>query len=86
MKRYRALSGLVEAMRNGEIPSEVISPGAAATALGISRQSLHSLLRHNSLRCWCAERVILVSALDVKNRQRKKQGIPEGQRELDIAA
>lgn len=85
MKKYRTVSALVEATKRGEVPNDVISPGAAAAALGVTRQTLYGLLKTGTLRSWCAERVILVSTLDVKNRQRKKQGT-EGQRELDIAA
>lgn len=86
MKKFKTLKAMVSAIEAGEIPKDVISPGAAAAALGITRSSMHGLLKRGSVRSWWAEGYILVSTHDVKERQRQKLGIAEGQRELDIAA
>lgn len=86
MKKYRRLSGLVAAMKRDEIPEDVVSPGSAAACLGISRQALHQRLKCGSIEAWAAEGVILVSMKSVKQAKKKKQGIPDEQGELDVAA
>jgi len=86
MKKYRRLSAMVEAIQKGEIPKDVVSPGYVAKALGITRQGVHKRLKCGTIEAWSAEGVILVSMKSVKEAQKKKQGIPEEQGELDVAA
>ncbi len=82
MKRYKTIEQLVDAIRRGDIPRRVISPGAAAAALGITRQSTHELCHRGVLRSWYAERIILIDEKAVQDRCKMKQGIPEEQGEL----
>lgn len=79
MHKYRTVSEMVEAMKRDEIPAHVVSPGAAAAALGITRQSLHGLLKRDSLPAWGAEGMILVDADAVQARCRDKAGVSPGQ-------
>lgn len=79
MHRFKRVSDMVEAMKRDEIPSNVVSPGAAAAALGITRQSLHALLKRGSLPAWGAEGMILVDASAVQARCRDKAGVSPGQ-------
>ena len=74
MKTYKTLAKLVEAMKSDEVPEDVISPGRAATMLGVSRQAIHDRLRNNeSLEAWGAEGVILISVRSIKAALKKKQ-------------
>jgi len=82
MKRFKTIKGMVEAMKRDEIPTDVVSPGAAAAALGISRQSVHELCHRGSLPSWYAERVILIDMKAVRARARNARGVPENQGEL----
>lgn len=84
MKRYRTVAQLAEAMKRDEIPANVVSPGAVAAALGITRQSVHDRLKHNSLDAWCAEGVILIDARSLKAAVKKKRGIPGSQGKLNV--
>lgn len=79
MHKFKRVSDMVEAMKRDEIPSNVVSPGAAAAALGITRQSLHALLKRGSLPAWWAEGMILVDADAVQARCRDKAGVSPGQ-------
>jgi hypothetical protein len=82
MKHFKKLDDLVEAIKRDEIPAHVVSPGAACAVLGISRQTLHDLLKRDKLPSWGAERVILVDAEAVQARALKMRGVPEGQGDL----
>lgn len=86
MKKYRRLSALVEAIQKGEIPNDVVSPGAAARSLGITRQGVHNRLKCGTLEAWSAEGVILISEKSIKQAVKKKRGISDKQGELDVAA
>lgn len=82
-KRFRTVRALVEAMVKGEIPADVVSAGAAAATLGVTRQAVHHRIRSGSLRAWIAEgNIVLVSTYDVRKASREKRGIPPGQGEL----
>lgn len=82
MEKFRSVSDLVKAIAEGRVPSDVVSPGYAASLLGITRQSLHDRLNKGSLDCWKAEGVVLVSVSSLRALINKKHGIPEGQGEL----
>lgn len=85
MKKYRTLALLVEDLKKGVIPSSVISPGAAASILGVTRQAIHNRIKTGSFPSWTAEGVILIDADAVNDASRKKRGIPEGQGELNVS-
>ena len=84
MERFKTMSSMVEAIKRGEIPSSVTSPGPAASALGITRSSLHSRLLRGTLKAWAAEGVILICEKSLKAAVKQKRGIPPGQGELDV--
>jgi hypothetical protein len=82
MKKYKTLDDLVAAIKRDEVPAHVVSPGAACAVLGITRQTLHDLLKRDRLPSWGAQRVILIDADAVQARRQKQLGIPEGQGDL----
>lgn len=82
MKVYKKIGQLVEAMANGEIPVNSVSPGAAGRMLGVTRSAISQRVHCGSLEAWSAEGVILISERSIKAAIKKKQGIPEGQKEL----
>lgn len=62
MKEYKNIAELVEAIQADEIPAEVVSPGAAAAMLGVTRQAINDRIhRSKSLEAWGAEGVVLIS-------------------------
>lgn len=84
MKHFKTLDEMVQAIKRDELPKHVISPGGAASALGITRQSVHDLCKRGTLPCWYAERVILIDGNAVKRRALELRGIPETQGELHV--
>lgn len=85
MKKYATLDLLVEDLKSGVIPSGVVSPGGAASALGITRQAVHQRLHSGSLQGWAAEGVILIDVDSLTEAVKKKRGIPESQGELNVS-
>lgn len=74
MKTYKTISEMVEAMKSDEIPADVVSPGAAAAMLGVTRQAINDRLHNgNSLEAWGAEGTILISVKSIKLALKKKQ-------------
>jgi hypothetical protein len=74
MKTYKTVAKLVEAMKSDEIPEDVVSPGAAAAMLGVTRQAINDRLHYSeSLEAWSAEGVILISVRSIKAALKKKQ-------------
>lgn len=65
-RTFETLPELVDAIKNGEIPREVMSPGGAASKLGVTRQAIHDRIRRGSLRAWTAPGVIFVYVSDVR--------------------
>lgn len=84
MKKYRSIRAMAEALKTGEIPSAVYSPGYVARHLGISRQALHKRLKCGTIEAWSAEGYVLVSEKSMKEALKKKRGIPDEQGELDV--
>lgn len=82
MQKFKKIADLAKAIQEGQIPSDVVSPGAAAALLGITRQSLHDRLKKGTLEGWKAEGVVLVSVASLKALINRKKGIPETQGEL----
>lgn len=77
---------MVADMKSGVIPADVISPGAAAAILGVTRAAISNRLHGgDSLEAWKSEGVILISTRSVKAVQRKKLNIPESQGELNVS-
>jgi hypothetical protein len=84
-KRYRTVRQLAEGLASGEIPPQVVSPGAAAAALDCSRQAVHDQIKRGTLHAWIAEgRYVLVDVRGVRRKARERLGIPETQGELDV--
>lgn len=81
-KRYRSVHSLAAALAGGDIPANVVSPGAAAMLLHTTRGAVHQQIRRGTLRAWVAEGVVLVDAAQAKRKGRVAQGIPETQGEL----
>lgn len=82
-KRYRTIGAMAAALRDGEIPASVLSPGGAADALGVTRQAIHDRIKRGTLRAWLTDDgYILVDAREVRSEAKKKQGIAETQGEL----
>lgn len=74
MKTYKTVSEMVEAMKSDEIPSDVVSPGAAAAMLGVTRQAINDRLHNgNSLEAWSAEGTVLISVKSIKMALKKKR-------------
>lgn len=85
LKEYKTLSLLVDDIKNGKIPSEVVSPGAAASVLGVSRQAVWNRIHvTGSLEAWGADGVILISMASLKIARDKSRNIPVGQGELHV--
>lgn len=82
MKHFRTLDEMVEAIKRDELPQNIVSPGAAAAALDVTRQAIHDLCKRGTLPCWQAERVILIDGDAVQARCLKARGVPEGQGDL----
>lgn len=82
MKHFQTLDEMVEAIKRNELPEHIISPGAAAAALGITRQGIHDLCKRGSLPSWYAERVILIDGQAVQARALSQRGVPESQGDL----
>lgn len=75
MKTFRTLAELAEAIASGEIPSNVVSPGYAATVLGVTRQAINDRIhRSESLEAWGAEGTVLISMRSIEQALQKKQG------------
>jgi len=86
MKKYKTLALLVADLKKGVIPADVVSPGAAANLLGVTRQAINDRLHvSKSLEAWSAEGVVLISVQSLKDAQRKKRNIPESQGELNVS-
>lgn len=82
MKHFKTVDELAEAIKRDELPAHVISPGAAAAALGITRQAIHDLCKRDKLPCWAAERFILIDGAAVQARALKMRGVPDTQGDL----
>lgn len=82
MKRYRRIADLLAAFERGEVPKNVISPGAAGAVLGVSRQAVHDLCKRGVLPAWAAERYILIDSKAVRDRAKARRGIPAEQGDL----
>ena len=64
---YRTIGELVEDIARGNVPADVVSPGHAATLLGVTRQAVHQRLKLGSvLEGWSAEGVVLVDMRSVQ--------------------
>ena len=73
MKTYKTVSELAEAMKSDEIPANVVSPGAAAAMLGVTRQAINDRLHNgDSLEAWSAEGIVLISVRSIRLARRKK--------------
>jgi hypothetical protein len=82
VKTYKTVAKLVEAMKSDEIPEGVVSPGAAAAMLGVTRQAINDRLHNSeSLEAWGAEGVILISVKSIKLAQKKKRHISDNKGE-----
>lgn len=80
MKKYKTLELLVEDIKANKIPANVVSPGAAASMLNVSRQAIQDrLYKSQTLEAWSAEGVILISVDSIKEAYKKKNNIPESQ-------
>ena len=66
-KTFETLPELVDAICAGEIPREVMSPGGAASKLGVTRQAIHDRMKRGTLRAWTAPGVILIDVSDVRS-------------------
>ena len=85
LKEYTKLSDMVEAIKTGEIPADVVSPGSAAQLMGITRQAINERMYHTqSLDVWKADGIVLVGIESIKRALKKKSGIPDTQGELPI--
>lgn len=74
MKTYKTFSMMIEAIKSGEIPSDVVSPGGAAQMLGITRQAINDRIHNGtSLEAWSSEGTILISVRSIKMALKKKQ-------------
>lgn len=83
MEKIKSLKLMVEMLKDGRIPSEVVSPSYAAAALGISRSALSQrLMWAKSLRAWKADGVILIDEKSLKEAVREKRNISKDQGEL----
>lgn len=82
MKHFKTLDEMVEAIKRDELPQHIVSPGAAAAALDVTRQAIHDMCKRGTLPCWQAERVILIDGDAVQARCLKARGVPEGQGDL----
>jgi len=73
MKTYKTVAELVEAMKSDEIPADVVSPGAAAAMLGVTRQAINDRIHNGkSLEAWGAEGTVLISVRSIKLALEKK--------------
>ena len=83
MKHYKRLSLMVEDLKSGKIPAQVVSPGQAAAVLGVTRQAIWNRCNiTHSLEAWECEGIVLISESSLRNARKKSLGIPETQGEL----
>lgn len=80
--QFKSLQHMLEAMKRGEVPVGVVSPGGAAGVLGITRQAVHERIKRGTLRAWGYEGYIFVDARDVRALAKRKRGIAATQGEL----
>jgi hypothetical protein len=74
MKTYKTVAELAEAMKSGEIPVDVVSPGKAAAMLGVTRQAINDRLhKSESLEGWEAEGNVLISVRSIKLALKNKK-------------
>jgi hypothetical protein len=74
MKTYKTVDQLAEAIASGEIPTGVVSPGAAAAMLGVTRQAINDRIhKSKSLEAWGAEGVVLISTRSIELAMQKKR-------------
>lgn len=85
MKHFKTLDEMVKAIKRDELPKHVISPGAAAAVLGITRQGVHDHCKRGTLPCWYAERVILIDGNAVQKMADDRRGVHESQGDLYAA-
>lgn len=81
---YASLAELVEALKNDQIPTSVVSPGSAAHLLGTSRQLINYYMKTGALDVWKAEGNVLISIDSIRAMQKRRLDIPESQQELPI--
>ena len=84
MKKFKNIGQMAKALQDGEIPADVVSPGAAAAALGITRQAVRDRMIHDTLESWTADGVVLISMRSLKAAVKKKKGVPDSQGELNV--
>jgi hypothetical protein len=80
---YKTISKMAEALKSGEIPVDVVSPGVAAQMLGVTRQAINDRLYHGkSLEAWSAEGYILISVKSIKMAQKKQRHVQNNEGEI----
>jgi hypothetical protein len=82
-KVYKTVEALLRAIHAGEVPVDAVSPGGAASRLGISRQRVFQLIDAGQLDCWRVREsgsgFILVGVDSVKARL---HAVPGDQRKV----
>jgi hypothetical protein len=85
MKNYKSIAALVNDIKKGKIPAQVVSPGQAAAVLGVSRQAIWNRTNiTNTLEAWGADGIVLISEASLRIARTKQLNIPEGQGELNV--
>lgn len=82
IKEFKSIREMVEAIKRGEVPSDVVSPGAAAAALGVTRHAIYQRIKWKSLDAYMADGTILIDAKMLRKAVKEKRNIPESQGEL----
>ena len=83
--QYRTLRALIKAVRDGEVPLDVLSPGEVAKILGVSRQAVYNRTNiSRSLEAWIWKGVVFISKRSVEEALRKKRKVSDAQGELNV--
>ena len=49
---YRSMREFLRAVKRGEVPEDLVSPGWVASEVGVSRQAVHQMIGRGGLESW----------------------------------
>lgn len=83
--QYKTLRALIEAVRAGQVPVDVLTPVEVAKLLGVSRQAVYNRCYvSRTLEAWIWKGVVFISKRSVEEALRKKRKVSDAQGELNV--